>query len=185
MAHWRTRLTALAGATLLVAAVLVAVFSARFVMMRDATSDVAPVVSEIVRAGSDVPTLEPPTRREEPRVTPTPERVAPPQPGPPAPAQAEAELLIVDPIWIARPSNPERFYPRGAFMRGIEGRVELDCLVAIDGRLSCEVASENPGDQGFGEAALALARAHVMQPAMRDGAPVRGRYRMVVPFSTH
>ena len=103
-----------------------------------------------------------------------------------APAELTASgepIDVVDPVWLSRPTHPERFYPRGALMRGIEGRVELVCMVEFDGRLSCAVENETPRDQGFGEAALALARAHVMRPLTRDGAPVRGRYRMVAPFS--
>lgn len=92
--------------------------------------------------------------------------------------------VITQPVWIQRPRNPARFYPRAAFMEGIEGQVVLDCDVEVNGRLQCAITSETPTGRGFGDAALAIAAAHVMQPAMRDGAPVRARYRMIVPFST-
>ncbi len=184
LAHMRTRLAALAAATLFILAVLAAVFSARFALMRAPESDVAAVLSEIVYA--PIRTPEPtPVREASPRVEPTPEN-APPEPAPVAPLQPPASSeapLITNPIWISRPANPERFYPRAAFMRGVDGRVDLDCFVETDGRLTCEVASEAPTGHGFGDAALALARAHTMQPATRDGASVRARYRMSVPFS--
>ncbi len=106
-----------------------------------------------------------------------------------APAIAETAAaskvpVISDPRWIARPAHPERYYPREAFLRGIAGRVELDCVVEVDGRLDCVVASESPPNQGFAQAALAIARAHVMAPALVNGVPAPARHQMVVPFST-
>lgn len=182
MAHLRTRVAALAAATLLVAGTLMAVFNARFVLTRDMARDAVAVLSEIATAPTSAPRPAP-ARETPPRIEPTPDE-APPQPAPTVQASEGGEApLVTNPIWLARPANPERFYPRQAFMSGVEGRVELDCLVELDGRLTCEVASEAPTGQGFGDAALALARAHVMQPATREGAPVRARYRMIVPFS--
>lgn len=102
----------------------------------------------------------------------------------PANAAASEPPLITAPVWIQRPRNTARFYPREAFMQGVEGQVVLDCMVEVSGRLACSIASETPPEQGFGAAALAIAAAHVMQPATQDGAPVRARYRMIVPFSS-
>lgn len=102
---------------------------------------------------------------------------------PHAMAGTSEPVVITTPVWIERPRNPERFYPREAFMQGVAGEVVLDCDVGVDGRLTCVVASESPPEQGFGEAALRIAGAHVMRPAMRNGTAVRGRYRMIVPFS--
>jgi protein TonB len=99
-------------------------------------------------------------------------------------APAVEPPTIMDPEWISRPASPERFYPRAAFLAGIEGRVELACFVETDGLLTCEIASEQPPGHGFGAAALEIARGHIMRPAERDGAPVRARFRMVVPFSS-
>ncbi|MBL8545595.1 MAG: TonB family protein [Hyphomonadaceae bacterium] len=118
-----------------------------------------------------------------------PEREAAPQETPMAlPPQQSAEqsepVTITDPVWVERPRNPERFYPREAFMRGIAGQVVLDCDVDVEGRLTCVVVSEMPAGNGFGEAALRIANAHVMRPATRNGAPTRARYRMIVPFSS-
>lgn len=89
---------------------------------------------------------------------------------------------IVSPSWLTRPRHPERRYPSAAFAAGIAGEVELDCAVAVDGRLDCTIASETPSDWGFGEAALALASEHVMAPPTQNGAPARGHYRMRIPF---
>ncbi len=38
----------------------------------------------------------------------------------------------------------------------------------------CSVISEDPGDQGFGNAALQMAHLFKMRPKTRDGAPVGG-----------
>jgi protein TonB len=89
---------------------------------------------------------------------------------------------ITDPRWLERPSNLARYYPRRALAREMEGVVMLDCMVGTSGRLACSVISETPRGWAFGEAALRIAADHRMAPAMRDGAPVQGRYRMRVPF---
>ncbi len=69
-------------------------------------------------------------------------------------------------------------------MRGIEGRVELDCIVDEQGQLNCELTSETPPNMGFGEAALRLSRDCVMAPVLVNGVAVRARYRLLAPFST-
>lgn len=155
-------------------------FGARYAIELDPPFEVSAILSEVVRT-PDAPT--PPMPRETPPPPQQQDQSAPAPPVAPTPAASGEAPLITAPQWITRPANPERFYPRAAFMRGVEGRVELACFVEIDGRLSCEVESETPEGQGFGDAALALARAHVMRPAIENGAPVRARYRMIVPFT--
>lgn len=92
-------------------------------------------------------------------------------------------LTTIDrPRWLQRPANLQRYYPRRALDAGIQGDVELDCLVRTSGFLSCGVLAENPSGRGFAEAALRIAADHRMTPAMRNGVPVEGRYRMRVPF---
>lgn len=183
MQQAQTRLAALAIATLVVGGLLLAAFSARFALLLEETVAPVAVLSEIAPTPQsiEVERTEPPPREPqyEAQRTPAP---APASPTPPAPYTGEPPE-ISDPVWLSRPPRPERFYPRAAFMRGVEGRVTLACLVEVDGRLTCAIEEEAPAGQGFGDAALALARAHLMQPAIIDGVPVRGRYRMVVPFS--
>lgn len=172
------RAAALAAAAVLVGGAVLIAIGLRFPLFREEFETDSAVLSEVMRQ-----TPEPlPT---EPRVqAPLPTADAEAAPAAPAMVQPSSETVQIDtPRWLTRPRNPERFYPREAFMQGVEGRVELACIVEIDGRLSCEVVSETPAGRGFGDAALALARAHTMQPAMLNGAPVRGRYRMIVPFS--
>ncbi|MBL8530879.1 MAG: TonB family protein [Hyphomonadaceae bacterium] len=91
--------------------------------------------------------------------------------------------LITSPHWLARPGNLARYYPRRALLRGIEGEVTLDCRVSREGLLDCAVISETPADWEFAAAARRIAHEHRMQPAMRDGVAVEGRYRMRVPFT--
>ncbi|MEZ5972967.1 MAG: TonB family protein [Hyphomonadaceae bacterium] len=173
------RLVSFGASAALATLVLLALGSLRYAPMWLRT-DAPPVtvVSEIWRPPPAALRPPAPTRvipHAEPRET-----EAPPLPLPEAPIDP---VVITSPVWVERPRNPERYYPRDAFMRGIAGEVVLDCDVDVDGRLSCAVASETPAGQGFGDAALRIASAHVMRPAMLNGTPVRGRYRMVVPFS--
>lgn len=126
---------------------------------------------------------EPQYRTARPRVTAPPNPAAPSlQPVAPAPIPPQV-IDVVNPVWLALPRHPERRYPREAFAADVEGAVELDCMVEPDGRLACAIASETPRGWGFGEAALALSREHVMAPLSFQGAPARGRYRMRVPFT--
>lgn len=90
---------------------------------------------------------------------------------------------IRQPRWTERPRDLARYYPRRALARGVEAWVVLDCIVGVSGALNCSVVSEAPEGWGFGEAALRIARDHRMEPALRDGVPVEGRYQMRVPFT--
>ncbi len=66
-------------------------------------------------------------------------------------------------------------YPRRAFDLGLTGRVTLDCLVGLNGKLSsCSVLDETPAGYGFGDAALKWAPSFKMKPETLDGHPVAG-----------
>jgi protein TonB len=91
-------------------------------------------------------------------------------------------VVVTSPHWLRRPAGLDAYYPRRAMTRNMEGQVVLDCLVNTSGALGCAVVSETPSNWGFGEAALRISRDYRMSPALRNGAPVEGRYRMVVPF---
>jgi protein TonB len=94
----------------------------------------------------------------------------------------EGPVLVTSPYWTRRPNNLARYYPPRALSRGIEGAVVLDCIVRVSGTLDCAPISETPAGWGFGDAALRISREHAMTPAMRNGLPTEGRYRMRVPF---
>jgi TonB family protein len=178
------RLVAFAASALLIACVLFGVASLRYPLTTapDRTTAPALLVAEAARPlpveQPRAPSLPPPIREREPDVRQA--AVAPIA----SPAVTAAPPVITAPVWLQRPRNTARYYPREAFMQGVEGQVVLDCMVEISGLLECSIASETPSDKGFGAAALAIAAAHVMQPATQGGAPVRARYRMIVPFST-
>ncbi len=117
-----------------------------------------------------------------PRVAPRIAAAPPHDPGAPE-APAPPVIDVANPVWLALPRHPERRYPREAFAAEVEGVVELDCMVELDGRLTCAIASETPLGWEFGEAALALSREHAMAPLTHQGAPARGRYKMRIPFT--
>lgn len=176
------RLVSFAVSAALAAVALLAIASMRYTpLWRQQDAPRVALVSE-VRRDPLPPPVRPPLPARNAARAPQPQDQPAPQ-APPAPAAPSEPVVITSAVWIERPRNPERYYPRDAFMRGIAGEVVLDCDVDVAGRLSCVVTSETPVGQGFGDAALRIAGAHVMRPAMQDGTPVRGRYRMVVPFS--
>jgi periplasmic protein TonB len=94
--------------------------------------------------------------------------------------------MITNPTWIRRPTEQELidFYPESAFFRGIEGQVQLDCLVSANGRLSCTVIEETPTGKGFGRAALDAARLFKIAPQLKDGRASEGG-RISIPINFH
>ena len=57
----------------------------------------------------------------------------------------------------------------------VEGRATIHCVVAARGLLeNCSVDSEEPEDQGFGDAALRISMLFKMRPQVVDGQPVDG-----------
>lgn len=178
------RLAAFAASAALMALVLLAAALWRYplTITSDRTTATALIVAEQPRpTPAERPRAPNPPLREEPReVLEEAGAIA----APPTAVAASEPPLITAPVWIQRPRNTARFYPRDAFMQGIEGQVVLDCTVEVSGRLDCAITSETPPEKGFGAAALAIAAAHMMQPATQGGVPVRARYRMIVPFTT-
>jgi len=119
----------------------------------------------------DVPTIPPlPVPPVEKRIE-EPRPPAPPPPEPPRPS------VITSPDWLRRPSAEDiaRYYPERAQRMEIEGRATISCTVNARGTLDgCSVASEEPAEGGFGDAALRMARLFKMRPMTKDGAPVEG-----------
>lgn len=88
--------------------------------------------------------------------------------------------------WKAKPDADllQSVYPPEALARSVEGTVKLDCQVTSAGETrNCSVLSETPPDNGFGAAALSLARTFEFHPATRDGAAVEAQHvRIPVTF---
>jgi TonB family protein len=93
--------------------------------------------------------------------------------------------LISNPDWSAKPApgDVDRVYPSSASSLGAGGEARLSCSVATAGTLtSCSVQSEEPTDQGFGEAALKLAPLFTMRAKSLDGQPTSGGM-VIVPIT--
>lgn len=99
------------------------------------------------------------------------------QPAPPTP-------FITNPTFLQRPSGRDfaRYFPERALQRGESGRVVLDCVVAADGRVGCNVLEESPAGWGFGDASLRAAQHFRVAPATTDGRPTSGG-RLRVPMT--
>ena len=109
------------------------------------------------------------------------------QPKPPAapPPEPPRPSVITNPDWQRRPSaeDLERYYPERAQRMNVEGRASIACTVNARGTLEgCSVVSEDPGDAGFGDAALRMSKLFKMRPMTRDGSPVDGG-KITIPIS--
>lgn len=85
--------------------------------------------------------------------------------------------VISHPDWIRKPNfaQMQRVFPERAIRMGVSGKATLACIVSANGSVGgCEVVSEDPGEFGFGKAALKLQPYFRMKPAMVDGKPVDG-----------
>ncbi|WP_292036899.1 MULTISPECIES: TonB family protein [unclassified Brevundimonas] len=95
--------------------------------------------------------------------------------------------VITNPDWVRKPTGEQmmRAYPSAAAARGVSGVANLTCLVKVDGTLTgCSVASETPGNQGFGRAAMGLTRYFRLSPRTVDGQAVDGaRVSMAIRFN--
>jgi len=92
---------------------------------------------------------------------------------------------IVNPDWEQKPSGNEaaQYYPELAQRTGIEGRATVSCLVQADGSLNdCELVSEEPAGQSFGQAALKMVGLFKMKPATVGRQPIAGA-RVNIPIN--
>jgi protein TonB len=116
-----------------------------------------------------------------------PAAVAPASP-PPA-SEAAAGPHGVAPDWVRKPTSPDigRVYPGRALRAYLNGAAVMRCEVTAAGTLTaCTVLSENPLDEGFGAAALKLAKLFVMRPQTKDGRPVAGGVIIIpITFRVH
>jgi hypothetical protein len=71
---------------------------------------------------------------------------------------ALAPLELSDP-----PEKPERFYPPAARQAAISGHATIECNAVSGALAECAVDDETPSDQGFGAAALKLAKTLIVR----------------------
>jgi periplasmic protein TonB len=122
-----------------------------------------------------------------PTAPPVPDEIAAsPQPAPfgPAPA-AEAPPPAAPVVATARPigAPPRPVFPARAEERGREGTVVVRLIVGADGDvISATIVSEEPGDLGFGQAALAAVRRTKFEPKRVDGAATLGEFTYSIRF---
>lgn len=189
----RLRLLSFAVAGVICATIVYLAMTQRFSAITDLFDDEEAVKVEIEEKQKPPPPPPPPPDRPPPppppeQRVPPPDLSAPPTPTPipvavdPPPAPPTPSV-ITNPQWLERPNARDfaRYYPERALERGQEGRVNLACIVAADGRIACTVTSEDPSGWGFGEAALRISRHFRMAPATRDGAATSGG-RVNVPI---
>jgi TonB family protein len=99
------------------------------------------------------------------------------EPPPAAVAPVLKSSIITMPDWAAKPAGSDivPVYPKPALLAHIEGRATISCTVGVEGRLhECQVLTEDPAEQGFGDAALKLSVFFRMLPMTKDGHPVAG-----------
>lgn len=97
---------------------------------------------------------------------------------------AAAQDVDTPPEWLRKPSAEELQAAWPAQARVPGGQATIVCVVTAEARMeACEVDSEEPAGQGFGEAALMLAPSFVMKPGMKDGRPVSSHVRIPITFT--
>ncbi len=91
------------------------------------------------------------------------------------PPRTEIDGKLLD--WISSPTGDQfaAHYPRGAARKGVEGKATIECVFNTEGMLEgCQILSEEPAGQGFGQAAIAIARYFHAKPLQTDGKPIAG-----------
>lgn len=94
--------------------------------------------------------------------------------------------LIGQPKWAGLPTGQMMWnsFPAAAKQAGVKvGRVVLACIVQQEGKLACEVESQEPANYGFGDAALSLTPYFRLKTWTMEGLPtVGGKVRIPIRY---
>jgi TonB family protein len=104
---------------------------------------------------------------------------------PSAPDTGKEPVVISNPDWLHKPTGDELLavWPLKAAQAGLGGKAMIKCIVTTTGLLrNCTVLSETPPGEGFGTAAVVLARTLLMKPAMTATGPVEGEVSVPINF---
>jgi TonB family protein len=94
-----------------------------------------------------------------------------------SPAWAQDVTLLPPALEVAA----EAPYPEEAKRAGLEGAVELELVIGLDGHVTKASVVRSAG-HGFDEAALAAGESFVFRPALRGGKPVVAKIRYTYSF---
>lgn len=90
---------------------------------------------------------------------------------------AAPPAVVTNPHWIRKPTGEDfaRVYPDAAAAKNLSGRAIVSCTASADGSLKdCKIDQEFPPNEGFGEAAIKLAREFRMSADLGPGASLEG-----------
>lgn len=99
-----------------------------------------------------------------------------------SPSPLKPLTVVKNPDWVGLPTAEQVAAAFPTEANATKGRAVIRCVVAVDQTLQqCSVLSEEPANEGFGQAALRLAPSFRLTPKTYDGVPVGG-HPVVIPI---
>jgi TonB family protein len=99
-------------------------------------------------------------------------------------ADGQPKSVVTNPDWLRRPSPDQLHTAFPTQATASEGYVRLACIVTVQGLVrNCEILSESPAGQGFGQAALAITPQLLFRPGTVNGRPVESTVTIPFPFN--
>ena len=96
---------------------------------------------------------------------------------PPPTVHIRQKVVTLEPVWIVQPTREDidHEYPVLAKQWRDNGRAVVECTAQEDGTLAaCSIVSEEPSDEGFGDATLRLTSRYRLAPTDAKGRPIKG-----------